>query len=192
MTNKLFLRCILHWQCLWTMYLGFLFKYGGWYLNCTYNYVCASTKYENIWTMSWYNSRVTLLTHAHFVSTTHINNISSICLLFLVIPIVFNYYKMLNLSYIYKLVWKMKVNCQCYTPDILRVFTLNLSLQKIQCDYECQLVIYKKPKECKHWILKSKCVIYLHVFYSDELIPFFLIWLHFWNWYTIMILKYFW
>ena len=73
----------------------------------------------------------------------------------------------------------MQVNCQCYTPDVLRVFTLNLSLQKIQCaDYECQLVIYKKkkkkkPKECKHRILKNKCVIYLHVFYSDELIPLF-------------------
>ena len=94
---------------------------------------------------------------------------------FLVIPIMFNYYKMLNQSYIYKLVWKMQVNCQCYTPDVLRVFTLNLSLQKIQCaDYECQLVIYKKkPKECKHRILKNKCVIYLHVFYSDELIPLF-------------------
>ena len=70
----------------------------------------------------------------------------------------------------------MQVNCQCYTPDALRVFTLNLSLQKIQCDYECQLVIYKKPKDCKHWIgplSKNKCVIYLHVFYSDELIPLF-------------------
>ena len=50
---------------------------------------------------------------------------------FLVIPIMFNYLKMLNQSYIYKLVWKMQVNCQCYTPDVLRVFTLNLSLQKI-------------------------------------------------------------
>ena len=61
----------------------FLFKYGGWYQNCTYNYVCAPTKYENIWTnMSWYNSSFTLLTHAHFVSTTHIHNMSSICLLF--------------------------------------------------------------------------------------------------------------
>ena len=28
----------------------FLFKYGGWYLNCTYNYVCSPTRYENIWT----------------------------------------------------------------------------------------------------------------------------------------------
>ena len=26
----------------------FLFKYGGWYLNCTYNYVCSPTEYENI------------------------------------------------------------------------------------------------------------------------------------------------
>ena len=61
----------------------FLFKYGGWYLNCTYNYVCSPTEYENIWTnMSKYNSSVTLLTHAHFVSTTHIHNITSICLLF--------------------------------------------------------------------------------------------------------------
>ena len=46
-------------------------------------------------------------------------------------PIMFNYYKMLNQSYIYKLVLKMQVNCQCYTPDVLRVFTLNLSLQMI-------------------------------------------------------------
>ena len=147
----------------------FLFKYGGRYLNCTYNYVhvCTPTKYENIWTnMSWYNSSVTLLTHAHFVSTTHIHNIIIINFFcyFMVTPIMFNYYRMLNQSYIYRLVWKMQVNCQCYTPDELRVFTLNLSLQKIQCDYECQLVIYKKPKECKHWILKNKCVIYLHVF----------------------------
>ena len=108
----------------------FLFKYGVWYLNCTYNYVCSPTKYENIWTnrpMGSYNSSVTLLTHAHFVSTAHMHNISSICLLFM-----FNYYKMLKQSYIYKLVWKMQtVNCQCYTPDILWVFTLNLSPQKI-------------------------------------------------------------
>ena len=80
--------------------------------------------------------------------------------------------KMLNQSFIYMLVLKMQVNCQCYTPDVLRVFTLDLSLQMI-CDYGCQLVIYKKPKECKHWMLKNKCDIYLHVFYSDELIPLF-------------------
>ena len=26
----------------------FLLEYGGWYLNCTYNYVCSPTEYENI------------------------------------------------------------------------------------------------------------------------------------------------
>ena len=78
-------------------------------------------------------------------------------------PIMFNYYKMLNQSFIYMLVLKMQVSYQCYTPDVLRVFTINLSLQMI-CDYGCQLVIYKKPKECKHWMLKNKCDIYLHVF----------------------------
>ena len=49
-------------------------------------------------------------------------------------PIMFNYYKMLNQSFIYKmyvLVLKMQVNCQCYTPDVLQVFRLNLSLQMI-------------------------------------------------------------
>ena len=110
---------------------------------------------------------------------------------FLVIPIMFNYYKMLNQSYIYKLVWKMQVNCQCYTPDVLRVFTLNLSLQKIQCDYECQLVIYKKPKECKHWILINKCFIFT-CFLFRWINSIFWIWLHFSNWYTVLIRKYFW
>ena len=33
-----------------------------------------------------------------------------------------------------------------------------------------QLVIHKKPKECKHWMLK---IIPLLVFYLDELIPLF-------------------
>ena len=40
-------------------------------------------------------------------------------------PIMFNYYKVLNQSFIYVLVLKMKVNCQCYTPDVLQVFTIN-------------------------------------------------------------------
>ena len=114
---------------------------------------------------------------------------------FLVIPIMFNYYKMLNQSYNYKLVWKMQVNCQCYTPDVLRVFTLNLSLQKIQRDYECQLVIYhvyKKPKDCKHWILKNKCVIIFTCFLFRWINSIIWIWLHFSNWYTVMILKHFW
>ena len=46
-------------------------------------------------------------------------------------PIMFSDYKMLNQSYIYMLVLKMQVNCHCYTPDVLWVFTLNLSLQMI-------------------------------------------------------------
>ena len=31
----------------------------------------------------------------------------------------------------------------------------------------------KKPKEYKHWMLTNKCIIYLHIFYSDKLIPLF-------------------
>ena len=106
---------------------------------------------------------------------------------FLVIPIMFNYY-IKNVEpklHLYTLVWKMQVNLQCYTPDVLRVFTLNLSLQKIQCDYECQLVIYK-AKRMQTLDIENKCVIYLHVFYSDELILFFEFDYIFSDWYTVM------
>ena len=109
----------------------FLFKYGGWYLNCTYNYVCTPTKYENmkiseqIWVdtiVALHSWHMPILCLQHTYTTCH----QFVCY-FLVIPIMFNYYKLLNQSYIYKLVWKIQVNCQRYTLDVLRVFTLNFS-----------------------------------------------------------------
>ena len=50
MTKKLFFEVYLTLTMPLNHVFRFLFKYGGWYLNCTYNYLCSPTKYENIWT----------------------------------------------------------------------------------------------------------------------------------------------
>ena len=83
------------------MYLGFLFKYGVWYLNCTYNYVCSPTEHENIWTNTSYtivalhswHMPILCLQHTYMYTTYH-----QFVSYFLVFPIMFDYYKMLNQS----------------------------------------------------------------------------------------------
>ena len=53
------------------------------------------------------------------------------------------------------------------------VMHLKLDFSSTVTRVTLEWLIYKKPKECKHWMLKNECDIYLHVFYSDELIPLF-------------------
>ena len=144
----------------------FLFKYGGWYLNCTYNYVCLPTEYENIWTnMSKCSSSVTILTHAHFVSTTHIHNITSICYL-LVMPIMFNYYKMLNQSYIYTLVWKNAGQLSMlhsWRPAGLHTYYFTTNNNNVILNVRWSFIKSQKNANIGCWKIN---VIYIYIFFQ--------------------------